>query len=133
MASETKALRAVEQSDDTETPEAFTLRPIVTKDLFTVIRIILPKLDIQRIREIYSDIRNQPPEQRESYFGMVGVEILTMVLEVVAEDAVQEWLADLIGKTKEQFLDMPLDTTFKVLQAMWADEDIRKIFMTLLQ
>jgi hypothetical protein len=114
-----------------ETSE-ITIRPIVTRDLFTVVRVIVPKLDMVHIQQL---LNNMPKNENEGneYFQRAGMEILMMVLNVAVDDEIQEWLADLVGMTAEQFLDSPIDTPFKIATAMWKNEDINKLFRTLLQ
>jgi hypothetical protein len=109
------------------------IRRVVTKDLFTVVKIIMPQLNVPRIREMFSDMRNMSEEERERNQGIFGMEMITMVLGVATDAAVQDWLADMAGMTTAQFLDSPIDTPLRIVQALWADEDIRKIFTTLLQ
>lgn len=115
-----------------EKPFEINLRKVTTRDLFTVVKTIVPKIDMSRVRQIF---QNMPQEEqaREDYFRVAGMELMMMVLGVAAEEDVQKWLADLAGLTYEQFLDSPVDTPFKIVQKMGEEEEIRKIFTTLLQ
>lgn len=116
-----------------EETDEITIRRVVTKDLFTVVKIIMPQLNVPRIREMFSDMRNMTDEERNRNQGVFGMELISMVLGVATEPAVQDWLADMANMTTQQFLDSSIDTPMKIVKALWADEDIRKIFTTLLQ
>lgn len=123
-------LIAVEQNTMEE--DKIKLRKVTTKDLFTVVRVVVPRLDMVRIRKIFNDIP-QDNDARDNYFKTAGMELLLMVLEVATDEEIQKWLSDMAGLTYEQFLDSDVDTSFKIVQAMWDDKDINKLFRTLLQ
>lgn len=114
------------------TTEELKLRPIVTRDLFTVVKVVVPRLDMIRIREIMSSMPADD-KGRNEYFQVAGMEILMMVLNVAVEEEIQEWLADLVGLTHEQFLDSSVDTSFKIVQLLWQNEEVSRLFRTLLQ
>jgi hypothetical protein len=116
----------------TDEPQEIKLRKVTTRDLFTVVKVVIPRLDMPRIRKIFTDAPKDSNE-KEAYFTTAGLELLMMVLEVSAEADIQRWLADLAGLTLEQFLDSDVETAFRIVQAMWQDEDINKLFRTLIQ
>ena len=112
-----------------ETP--VTIRPIVARDLFTVVKVVMPKLDVARIRELFTGMPVGGTE-RDDYFKTAGIEMVTMLISVAAEDSIQEWLADLAGMTLDQFLNSPVTMPFDIIMAAAKDEDLRKIFTSLL-
>ena len=110
-----------------------SIRPIVTKDIFTVLKVILPKLNVSRVRELFTNIPPLGTPNREDYFRTVGIEIVLMVLEVAAADDVQMWLADIAGMTLEQFLDSPIDVPYQIIMAASKDPDLNRVFTMVLR
>lgn len=66
-------------------------------------------------------------EQDKSIFTRLGINVIKMLLEVLESD-VHEWFCDLIGKTKEEFLELPFDTEIKIIEQLVESKEAADFF-----
>lgn len=98
------------------------MRALLVTDVFTVAR-MLSKVAGGARAEIAAAIKagkNSNPTE----LGMV----MFQTLFVETEEDMKEWLADLIGKTKEEFLVMPAVTVIDIIETLMKQEDAADFF-----
>ena len=98
------------------------IRSLLVTDVFTVAR-MLSKVAGGARAEIAAAIKagkNSNPTE----LGMVMFQ--TMFVET--EEDMKEWLANLIGKTKEEFLVMPARTVPDIIRTLVKQEDAKDFF-----
>lgn len=86
---------------------SYVLRPLKTKDMFALSRIIKS----MNLQFTFSD--QMSTEQ-------IGMEIVTKVIENVgaAEKEVVAFIADLAGMTPQAFSDLPLEESFAIISQL---------------
>lgn len=92
------------------------IRPLKTADFFKIAK-ILSKMGNKVLKEL----------KEETSALQAGMLFLTTALEY-AESDVMEWLADLAGKTKEEFAELDFDTPLLVIEKLVETEDIPSFF-----
>jgi len=98
------------------------LRSLTVDDVFTVAR-MLSKATKGARKEIASAIKSEEkPDPTE--LGMV----LFQSIFVEAEEDLKAWLADLIGKTRDEFVSMPASTVIDIIEKLAGQEDIKDFF-----
>jgi len=65
-------------------------------------------------------------------YTQVGLTILRKILEVLEEET-HEWFSDLIGVTKEEFLQLPIDTEVIIIQQIVDSAEASSFFTKALQ
>ena len=98
------------------------IRKLLVKDVFTVAR-MLSKVAGRARAEIAAAIKARE-SSNPTELGMVMFQ--TMFAE--SEEDMKEWLADLIGKTKEEFLSMPATTVIDIIETLMKQEDATDFF-----
>lgn len=93
------------------------VRNLNTADFFIVAK-ILSKIGSDVIREI-DDKTNEM---------QAGILLLTSALER-ADNDVLNWLADLAGKTPEEFKEAEFDAPIAVIEALAEKEDLQRFFV----
>jgi len=76
-----------------------------------------------------------PAENEKSsaeVYTQVGLTILRKILEVLEEET-HEWFSDLIGVTKEDFLNLPIDTEVVIIQQIVDSAEASSFFTKALQ
>lgn len=93
------------------------IRRLKTKDFFQVAK-ILSKLGNKVMQQLNEETNSM----------QAGLLLLTTALEN-AESDMLEWLADLAGKTPEEFEEMDFDTPLLVIEALAEKEDLNRFFV----
>jgi hypothetical protein len=110
--------------------EDINVRSLKTKDLFTVAD-ILGQCGEDFLQTAGTVIRKTFMEKEKGTslmtYQMIGVTLFTSALKQ-ASGAVKTWLADLIGKTVEEFEEMPLGTSLKIVKTLGKQEDLTSFF-----
>ncbi len=98
------------------------VRPLVVDDVFTVASMLSKITKIARVELAIAlkDGKKQNPTE----LGMV----LFQSIFTGAEEELKVWLANLIGKTKDEFVAMPAITVIGVVEALAKHEDILDFF-----
>ena len=65
-------------------------------------------------------------------YTQAGLTILRKILEVLEEET-HEWFSDLIGVTKEEFLNLPIDTEVIIIQQIVDSAEASSFFTKALQ
>ena len=97
------------------------VRPLSVTDVFTVAR-MLSKVTKGARAEIAESIKAEKPNPTE--LGMV----LFQSMFIETEKDLKTWLADLIGKTEEEFLVMPAATVIDIIEALMKQEGAADFF-----
>lgn len=74
-----------------------------------------------------SNEETQNGDNLENSVIQIGIKIIKMCLQVL-EDETHEWFADLLNVTKEEFIDLPLDTEVIVIEQMVQAEEASSFF-----
>lgn len=98
------------------------IRELIVTDVFTVAR-MLSKIAKGARAEIAKAIQ-AGESSNPTELGMVVFQ--TMFAD--AEEDLKGWLADLIGKTKEEFVLMPATTVLDIIEALMKQEDAADFF-----
>lgn len=96
--------------------EPITIRPLTNRDTKTVARILGKALGIQGAQGFMTMVGD---DVQVDLFKAIGIVLSEQSDELMA------WLADLIGKTPEQFDEMPPATTPAVIEALKGQEDFK--------
>lgn len=74
------------------------------------------------------DTEGKPPEEsREQKMVKIGVRVLRSLLDTL-EDETHAWFSDLLGVTKEAFLELPMDTEMRVIEQIVEAEESNTFF-----
>jgi len=109
------------------------IRKLTVKDRKTLSRLI-KKLaekigDTQLLNSISSaKTSTENEEQEENSIANAGIQILQKLIDTLEEET-QEWFADLIGKTTEEFLSLPIDTEPKIIEQIIEAEEADSFFI----
>lgn len=115
--------------------EEIKIRPLKRKDRKTVaamIRKLADKIGVNGLTNIIvadsgvAPGENQGP-QKSDIFTKIGVEIIKQLLDVLEED-VSAWFADLIGKTPDEFDEMPFDIEMNIIEQLANSEEANSFF-----
>lgn len=113
---------------------AVTTRPLVSKDLRTFVRVVKPAINVEEIQALYAR-RPKPTgdaatdlEQQDAFSKEMGVYIANALLNVLDNDAIRDWIADLGGMTPEEYDNSPLDTTPQIIADLIANNDLVDFF-----
>lgn len=126
------------------TNKPIKVRPLKTKDVMTVARMLLKVVD--EAKDKLSNIikaSNLPPEEAEketeSQKKVRKMELgLTLALTVLdtclihAEGDLKAWFADLIGVTPEEFDETDLNTIPEIMNQLKTNEDLKSFFSNVL-
>ena len=115
--------------------EEIKIRPLKQKDRKTVaamIRKLADKIGTNGLMNlIVADtdaVKTEKQEpQKTDVFTRIGIEIVKQLLDVL-EDDVSAWFADLIGKTPEEFSEMPFDIEMNIIEQLANSEDANSFF-----
>lgn len=113
--------------------EELKVRKLKTKDLFTVADILgdcgedFLKTAGTIIRKALMEKRRKGKGTSLMSYQMIGVTIFTSALKQ-ASKKVKELLADLIGKTVDEFDEMPIDTSLNIIETLSEQEDLTGFF-----
>jgi hypothetical protein len=115
--------------------EEIKIRPLKQKDRKTVavmIRKLADKVGTNGLMNIIvadTDAKKTDAKtpQKSDTFTRIGVEIVKQLLDVLEEDVVA-WFADLIGKTPEEFAEMPFDIEMNIIEQLTNSEDANSFF-----
>jgi hypothetical protein len=110
-----------------------TIRPLKTADVFTVIG-MFKKIGKTKLSDIFtsdfSESASKKPDVGQSV--QLGIMVLTELYDNVIGD-LQNWFADLIGKTHAEYMEMPADTTIDIIDQLVDSEDANGFFSRALQ
>jgi len=98
------------------------VRPLIVTDVFAVARMLSKVTKGTRAELATAMSAKKKPDPTE--FGMVIMQ--SMFTET--EEDLKAWMADLIGKTKEEFTVMSATTVIDIIEALIEQEDIRDFF-----
>ena len=111
------------------------IRPLKTADVFTVIG-MFKKIGKTRLSDIFtSDFTEATTAGKKPEVGQsiqLGIMVLTELYDNVIGD-LQAWFADLLGKTVEEYMEMPADTTIDIIDQLVESEDANGFFSRALQ
>jgi hypothetical protein len=96
--------------------EPITIRPLTNRDTKTVARILGKALGAQGAKGVMTVVGD---DAQVDLFKAIGLVFSEQTDELMA------WLADLIGKTAEEFDKMPPATTPAVIEAIKGQEDFK--------
>lgn len=116
------------------------IRPLTIKDrkrLSTLIQKLAETAgDRSLFRMISSQIQSvkQPDADQgaEEDYVQIGLKILKKILEVLEEET-HDWFADLIGVSRDEFLDLPMDTEAVIIEQIIASREASSFFTKALQ
>lgn len=123
------------------------VRPLVVDDVFIIAR-MLSKVTKGAKKELAEALKAKslilskedwdklsPKEQEENAEGMIEQPDLTELgmtffqcMFVETEEDLKTWLANLISKTKEEFIIMPATTVIDIIEKLVNQEDIKDFF-----
>lgn len=97
------------------------IRPLQAKDVFTVARMLgkITKSARLELARVITAPKTNPTELGIALFQSIFTE---------AEEDIKMWMADLVGKPKEEFEKMPATAVLDIIEALAAREDIRDFF-----
>lgn len=98
------------------------VRPLTVTDVFAVARMLSKVTKGARVELAAAVKAETKPDPTE--LGMV----IFQSIFVEAEEDLKAWMADLIGKTKEEFTVMSATTVIDIIEALIEQEDIRDFF-----
>ena len=115
--------------------EEIKIRPLKQKDRKTVaamIRKLADKIGTNGLMNLIvadtNAVKTEKQEpQKTDVFTRIGIEIVKQLLDVL-EDDVSAWFADLIGKTPEEFSEMPFDIEMNIIEQLANSEDANSFF-----
>jgi hypothetical protein len=115
--------------------EEIKIRPLKRKDRKTVAAMIRKLADKIGKNGLLNIIVSDPAAaakentatEKGDVFTRIGIEIVKQMLDVL-EDDVAKWFADLIGKTPEQFDDLPFDVEVQIIEQLANSEEIGSFF-----
>jgi hypothetical protein len=109
------------------------IRPLKTADVFTVIG-MLKKIGKTRLADIFtSDVsatKTAKPDAGQSI--QLGILVLTELYDNVIGD-LQGWFASLIGKTFDEYMELPPQTTLEIIDGLVDSEETKGFFSHALQ
>lgn len=97
------------------------VRSLLVMDVFTVARMLSKVTKGARV-ELARVIAGEKPDPTE-----LGLTIFQSLFADAEED-IKSWLADLVGKSKEEFGAMPATTVIDVIEGLANQEDIVDFF-----
>ena len=100
------------------------IRELKAKDVKTLAH-ILGKLKATSIDELFVVLDNG--RKRDTDLMKVGLSLFRIVTADLT-DCIYTWLADLVGKTIEEFDEMPFDTPGEVIKALVNRGDFKDFF-----
>jgi len=77
-----------------------------------------------------AEVQESGPAEED--YVQVGLTILRKLLEVL-EDETHDWFSDLIGVTREQFVDLPFDTEALIIEQIVEANEVSSFFTKALQ
>ena len=99
------------------------LRKLTVKDLYTVggmIKRALP--DLGSI-----ELGARAGESAQAHAQRIGSTILPVLLDACYEDA-WDWLADLVGMTRQELMDSPADIAVDIIDLLIKSEELPRFF-----
>lgn len=82
--------------------------------------------------QIQSVKQSETAGNPEEDYIQVGLKILKRILEVLEEET-HEWFADLIGVSREEFLNLPMDTEAVIIEQIINSREASSFFTKALQ
>ena len=116
------------------------IRPLKRKDrkvLAELIRKLADKTGSNELLKIMvsdslSTKAEKGEEKKDRDFIRLGIEIVKLMLEVI-EDDVSKWFADLVGKTPEEYDDLPFDVEMQIMEQLVDAEEVNRFFSSALR
>jgi len=104
------------------------MRPLKTTDVYKMSR-ILKKINI-RVDTETTKLVNGKEKTTAKTQNQLGAEMILAIGENLhqAENEVNDFLAELIGITKEEFSNLPITETFKYIEEFKQNEDVKSFF-----
>ena len=90
-------------------------------DVFAVARMVSKVTKGARV-ELAEAVKEESPNP--TALGM----LLFQCIFTEAEEDLKAWLADLVGKTNDEFMKMPATTVIDIIEALVEQKDIRDFF-----
>jgi hypothetical protein len=115
------------------TTEKMQIRQLKQKDRVTIavmVRKLVDKLgDTGLLNLIVHDEKAKPTDEkaRNDIFARTGINILKTALEII-EDDVLAWFCDLVGKTKEEFGELPIDIEIQIMEQLAGASETNDFF-----
>lgn len=104
------------------------IRPLKTADLFTVIG-MFKKIGKTRLTDLFtSDItatKTDKPDAGQSI--QLGIMVLTELYDNVIGE-LQAWFASLIGKTFDEYMELPPETTLDIIDKLVDSNETKGFF-----
>lgn len=111
------------------------IRPLKRKDRKTLTAMIKKFAEKVGANQLFNLITSDPttPKAAETknaddVFTRVGIELVKQMIEVLDDD-MAIWFADLIGKTKEEFDDMPFSVEAIIIEQLTEAKEIEDFFI----
>jgi len=98
------------------------VRPLIVTDVFAVARMLSKVTKGARAELAAAMSAKKKPDPTE-----LGMVIMQSMFTETEED-LKAWMADLIGKTKEEFTVMSAATVIDIIEALIEQEDIKDFF-----
>jgi len=94
------------------------VRKLTAKDVFTVASIL------GKCGQEATKIMGSLDSKNESAIGLTFISIALQY----AEKDIKEWLCSLVGKTSDEFDNLPLDAPLEIVEKLFEQEDIPRFF-----
>lgn len=114
--------------------EEIKIRELKRKDRKTVAAMIKKLADKVGTNGLLNIIVSDPsstttdtPVKKDDVFTRIGVELIKMLLDVL-EDDVAAWFSDLIGKSPEEFDEMPFDVEMIIIEQLMEAQEANSFF-----
>ena len=109
------------------------IRPLKTADVFVVIG-MLKKISNTRLTSLFvadpMATKKEKPDVNQSV--QLGIMVLTELYDSVIGE-LQNWFASLIGRTIDEYMDMPPETTIDIIDQLVDSEESKGFFSRALQ
>lgn len=109
------------------------IRPLKNADFLTIVN-MLKKIGNTKLSTMFvaDSGAAKNAKKDDAFYVQMGMLLLNELYDNVIEDFTT-WIADLVGKTRTEYLELPISSTMDIIEFLVENEDNKDFFLRALQ